>query len=65
MHQITSQNQQPDNSEILPAHPYVKYLPEPTSALKELVSHDHKSHPARKGTGQENFLPGYQCSPER
>ena len=39
MHQITSQNQQPDNSEILPAHPYVKYLPEPTSALKELVCH--------------------------
>ena len=24
MHQITSQSQQPDNSEILPTHPYVK-----------------------------------------
>lgn len=39
MHFISLSDQLSDLSEILPAHPYVKYLPEPTSAIRELVQH--------------------------
>lgn len=37
MHPISLPEQLSDLSEILPSSPYVKYLPEPTSSLKELV----------------------------